>query len=100
MTTGEENTIPAAADPAISQAVSVPVLAAVGENDQLFCGGPLSFPCTNAAAIVAHEQGDYLSAAQLGAYVLPGAGHVLNLQKNSAQWFAAETNWIDRHFPA
>lgn len=100
MTTGEENTIPAAADPAISQAVSVPVLAAVGENDQLFCGGPLSFPCDNAAAIVAHEKSDYSPAAQLEGYVLPGAGHVLNLQKNSALWFAAATDWLNRHFPA
>jgi pimeloyl-ACP methyl ester carboxylesterase len=100
MTTGEESTIPSAADPAISRAVSVPVMVAVGENDQLFCGGPLSFPCASASAIIAHEQSDYSPAAGLEAYVLPGAGHVLNLQNNSVQWFAAATDWLDRKFPA
>jgi pimeloyl-ACP methyl ester carboxylesterase len=100
VTTGEESTIPAAADPAVSKAVSVPVLAAVGENDQLFCGGPLSFPCTDYHAIIRNEQSFYSPAAQLEGYVLPGAGHVLNLHDNSTQWFAAANGWLNRHFPA
>ncbi|MDF3292238.1 alpha/beta hydrolase [Streptomyces silvisoli] len=100
MTTGEERTIPAAADPKISQAITVPVLVGVGENDQLFCGGPLSFPCTDASAIIAHEQPFYSPAANIEAYVLPGAGHVMNLQDNSTRWFAAATDWLNRRFPA
>ncbi len=100
MTTGEENTIPSAADPAISRAVDVPVFLAVGENDQLFCGGAFSFPCASASAIIEHEQPYYSPSAKVEAYVLPGSGHVMNLQNNSTQWFAAATDWLYRQFPA
>lgn len=100
MTTGEQASIASAADPAISQAISAPVLVAVGENDQLFCGGPLSFPCTTSAAVLEHEQPFYSPAAALEAYVLPGSGHVINLHENSSTWFAAVRGWIDRHVSA
>ncbi|WP_146259074.1 alpha/beta fold hydrolase [Streptomyces tateyamensis] len=100
MTTGEEQTIPAAADPAISRSVGVPVMISVGEYDQLFCGGPFAFPCSTAADIVRNEQSDYSPSAGPEGYVLPGAGHAMNLHENAVQWFAAAAGWLDRHFPS
>jgi pimeloyl-ACP methyl ester carboxylesterase len=77
-----------------SQNIDVPVLLAVGEHDKLFCNAVLS--CLNSQAVLAREQGSYGPQACLEAFVLPGAGHSINLHRNAEEWFNAGISWIDR----
>jgi pimeloyl-ACP methyl ester carboxylesterase len=71
--------------------ITAPVLIAVGQNDALFCNAMLS--CADAQAVLARESADFSSAACLEAYVLPTAGHSVNLHLNAPAWFAAATTW-------
>ncbi|GGK75228.1 alpha/beta hydrolase [Sphaerisporangium melleum] len=93
MTTGEQATLAEAGDPSISGAVRVPVLVAVGEHDDLFCNGPY-LQCTDAAAVTAWESWFYPAEARLSAFVLPGAGHALNLHRNAPELFTAIRTWL------
>ncbi|WP_204070026.1 alpha/beta hydrolase, partial [Sphaerisporangium krabiense] len=93
MTTGEQATIAEAGDPAISAAVRAPVFLAVGEHDDLFCNG-LYLQCTDAAAVKAWESWFWAPGAGPATFVLPGAGHALNLHRNAPALFAAVRAWL------
>ncbi|MEU6425749.1 alpha/beta hydrolase [Microbispora sp. NPDC046973] len=94
MTSGEQATLAEAGDPAISGAVRVPVLVAVGQHDDLFCNGPY-LQCTDAAAVKTWESWFYPAEARLETFVLAGAGHALNLHRNAGDFFAAVRGWLD-----
>lgn len=81
--------ITAAQDPALSRAVTVPVLEEVGQADMLNCGPGLS--CANPAAIRAREAGDW--TVPLSAFVLGGAGHDLTTALNGPAATAAVIIW-------
>lgn len=76
--------------------IRVPVLLVNGTLDSLFCGPAYGgADCDTAPALVAQE------APLLGAqvpcvdgYVLPAAGHDLNLMRNARDWFGAATSWL------
>jgi pimeloyl-ACP methyl ester carboxylesterase len=74
--------------------ITAPVLVAVGQTDALFCNATLS--CADAQAVLARESGDFAAAACLDGYVLPMAGHSINLHVNAPDWFAAALDWTDR----
>lgn len=78
--------------PAVTQAIRVPVLAAVGEFDNLFCGPSA---CASQAAVLAREKPDYIAPLTLA--VLPGAGHSINLARNAPALTAAELAWLGQH---
>jgi alpha-beta hydrolase superfamily lysophospholipase len=80
-----------------SQAIRVPVLLAVGQNDASFCDATLSQSCASPAAVLARESSDYGAAACLEAYVLPDSGHDINLHPNAPRWFAYANDWMTRH---
>lgn len=83
--------------PTTSQAIRVPVLLAVGQNDSSFCDATLAQSCDSSASVLAREASDYSAAACLDAYVLPNSGHDINLHPNAAQWFAYANDWMARH---
>ena len=74
--------------------ITAPVLLAVGQDDALFCNAMLS--CADGQAVLARETADFGAAACLDAYVLPTAGHSMNLHLNAPEWFAAALSWTDR----
>jgi hypothetical protein len=78
--------------------ITAPVLLAVGQTDLLFCNAMLS--CADSQAVLARESGDFSAEACLEAYVLPTAGHSINLHLNAADWFAAAQAWSDRRVGA
>jgi pimeloyl-ACP methyl ester carboxylesterase len=78
--------------PAVTRAIHVPVLAVVGEFDNLFCGPSA---CTSQAAVYAREKPDYTAPLTLA--VLPGAGHSINLAANAPALTAAELAWLAQH---
>jgi pimeloyl-ACP methyl ester carboxylesterase len=90
VTLGEGGTLPRIYDPAAASVVDVPVLLVAGAADQIFGGDAL----TGADAIRAYEQQFYSPAARLEVFVLPDAGHALNVHANAAAWFDAAASWF------
>jgi pimeloyl-ACP methyl ester carboxylesterase len=78
-----------------SSRIKVPVLTAVGRYDRLMCS-PDATNCSTAATLLAAEAAFYSPASCLQAYVLPGAGHDINLHLNARDFFAVAARWSDR----
>lgn len=97
-TLGEGDTLEQTYEAAHSLDVSVPVLIVVGERDALFCGEDVDFG-RSSAAVHAFEQAYYSPAARLQTYVIPRAGHSLNLHYNARTWFAIARDWVDHLVP-
>jgi pimeloyl-ACP methyl ester carboxylesterase len=89
----EESVFPSFA-PSVTQGITAPVLVVTGENDALFCG-PAS-PCTDAATVAERERLFYAPNACLSVFVLPRAGHDINLALNAHDWFSAAFKWLAR----
>jgi pimeloyl-ACP methyl ester carboxylesterase len=75
--------------------ITVPVLLAVGQHDYLGCQPDAGLSCDNAAAFLAREGQYYTPQSRLDAFVLPNAGHDINLQNNAHQWFDFANSWTD-----
>lgn len=93
-TTGELATLTAALDPSISLSLTIPVMLAIGERDALFCSNALS--CADKATFLARENPYFGSYACLETFVLPKAGHGMNLHSAAKNWFNAAVDWADR----
>ncbi len=86
--------LPVALLPTVSLALTVPVFIADGQNDALLCS--IVVPCTNSQTLLAREAGFFTPQACLEAYVLPHAGHDINLHNNAALWYGAANDWAGR----
>lgn len=96
MATGELATFPLPIVDGTAQKITVPTLVAAGGKDTIFCGAVGGINCSSSASLLHNEQPRYSAAARLQAYVLPGAGHDMNLHANAQDWFAAANQWADR----
>lgn len=76
-----------------SALIRVPVLIAIGERDPYFCG--LLLPVCSQVALAVREKAYYPSAPSLHTYVLPTAGHSINLNPDTALVHAAVIDWIN-----
>jgi pimeloyl-ACP methyl ester carboxylesterase len=74
--------------------ITVPVLLAVGELDKVTCAPPVGTDCSTAGSVRTAEQGHFDGVRRLDAYVLPGAGHMINLALNTPDWYAAAFAWL------
>jgi pimeloyl-ACP methyl ester carboxylesterase len=77
-----------------SHLIDVPVLLADGDHDGLFCVALLG-NCASASALLAAEAPYYAPAACLQTYLLPGAGHDVNLATNAPAYQEAAADWAD-----
>jgi pimeloyl-ACP methyl ester carboxylesterase len=93
-TPGEIGGISLARNPAVAKAIQVPVLLATGQDDALACNAAAGLSCQDGAAICQREASFYPAVARLTAYVMPAAGHSMNLHYHAAQWFDAALNWV------
>ncbi|MCL2585226.1 MAG: alpha/beta hydrolase [Streptosporangiales bacterium] len=75
--------------------ISVPVLLADGQDDHLMCTGVAVTDCSSSSALLASEAPYYTGTGCLSAYVLPSAGHDLNLSLNARSFFAEAVRWSD-----
>lgn len=73
--------------------INVPVLIAAGQDDRLMCVGSLATDCSSSSALLASERPYYGGNACLRAYVLPAAGHDINLAQNARDFFAVAAQW-------
>ena len=78
-----------------TRAIDVTVLVAVGQRDTLMCG-PMGTDCSDAASVMRAEAPFYADAARLETFVLTGAGHSMNSERNAPEWFVAEAEWAQR----
>lgn len=98
-TTGEQATFIDALDANYTRQIQAPVLIANGEKDGFFCvptGQDPSLECSEAAALMTRAQANFDPSASLETYVLPIAGHSLNLHRNAPQLFDAVGGWAAR----
>lgn len=77
----------------------VPVLVVMGQKDVLFCDNLLGSNCSTKSTLYDQEKHFYHSEAQLETFVLPNAGHDINLHLNATDWFDAAEDWMTRRFP-
>jgi pimeloyl-ACP methyl ester carboxylesterase len=78
--------------------ITVPVLAIVGQHDDLICGGATGSDCSSSAAFLAQERPWYGPKAELEAVIVKDNGHSLNLQLTGPAFYAAVRVWTDRKF--
>lgn len=90
--TSGELTFTPADELAYSQAITVPVLFAVGSADALFCGP--GQPCAAPADICQRERAAFPPGAALSAVTVPETGHSINLHRAAPLAFAAITDWL------
>jgi pimeloyl-ACP methyl ester carboxylesterase len=86
----EEVTIVPTILPTVTLPIRIPVFLATGENDSIFCG-PLT-PCTDAKTVKNREQ--LFFSVPLTTFVLPGAGHSVDLHRNALALFGAVNQWL------
>lgn len=79
--------------------INVPSLVAMGQYDNFFCVGIHLQACDDSERLAGSERPFWSPAAQMEAYVLPGAGHNMNLERNAQEWYARAAQWFDVHFP-
>lgn len=80
-----------------SALVTVPVLMAVGSNDELMCGPlPPAADCTSAGTVRAQEVPYFSPAAQLEVFQQPGYGHSFNYAPNANLFQQVVTDWANR----
>ena len=92
-TAAELATLALSADASVSRSINVPVLSVMGEFDRNFCDIPCSSPDSPAPAM---EGQYYAPEACLEIFVVPDAGHDINLHRTAPRWYAAATTWTDR----
>lgn len=90
----ERTTVSAARDPRVMHAIAVPILIIVGQHDRLGCDDALGLSCANEQAILSRETDNFPAAACLAAYVVPQAGHAINMHRNARNAFDAGNDWI------
>lgn len=76
--------------------IQVPVLLIIGQDDRLFCG-PDASDCSTSAVVQA-EEAPYFAPGHLTSYVLPHAGHDINLAPDANRWYQTALRWSDHLF--
>ncbi|GIH18953.1 alpha/beta fold hydrolase [Rugosimonospora africana] len=100
VTSGEIADVGALSDVTASQQVHVPVLLVVGQNDSLVCDPGQGLSCRTPGDICTREAPDFPASGSVAAYVLPDAGHPVNLHYHANRWYAVAMRWVDHGFTA
>jgi pimeloyl-ACP methyl ester carboxylesterase len=76
-----------------SKGILAPVLDVIGEYDRWFCaGGSCSAPNSTAS----RSRGSYADDICFEQFVIPGAGHDVNVHRQSHEWFEVAAEWTRR----
>ncbi|HVW45146.1 MAG TPA: alpha/beta fold hydrolase [Amycolatopsis sp.] len=87
----------------LTSAITAPVLVADGQLDVMFCGqggGGSLTDCATDDSLRVSEAPFFGQTPDLETFVLPGAGHILNLTRDAPAWYARALGWFESHFPA
>lgn len=81
------------AEQTISASVRVPVLTAIGDQDEYYCGSGLD--CTKAGAVADFERPYLRNAASVTVYTVPQTGHTVLLHETALSlWTPVALRWI------
>ncbi len=94
LSAAELATLGHATDAAVAAAIDVPVLIVTGEFDNVWCPSGCRAPDSPART----EASAFTSAPVVDTFVLPDAGHVVNLHPNAGEWYSVAGQWLDRFF--
>ena len=79
-----------------SSRIHVPVLVAAGQRDSIMCG-LLGTNCSTSSTLLSAEAPFYGNPATcLSSYVLPNAGHDINLSMGASKFFGVANRWANR----
>ncbi|GAA4079305.1 alpha/beta hydrolase [Nocardioides kongjuensis] len=78
-------------DPAITRAITAPVLYALGQHDLIWC--PTTRDC-NTDPQPAREHGYYAEGTSYTSYVVQGAGHSVNMNTVAPDFYAETFRWL------
>lgn len=96
VTTGELSTLAIGRDTKYSEAIHVPVLLVVGDNDSINCNSAIaSLSCKDSQTVLNREKANFAPQACLEAFVLPQSGHDTNLHYTASRWFNMANTWAD-----
>lgn len=73
--------------------IDTPVFLILGDQDFIFCGGPVN--CADPASVAAYEGGFFSAEACLQTALVPNTGHNLSLHTNAGETFTQILNWTD-----
>jgi pimeloyl-ACP methyl ester carboxylesterase len=76
-----------------SKGIRAPVLDVIGEYDRWFCAGQ---PCSGPNSTASRSRGSYADQICFEQFVIPGAGHDVNVHHESHRWFAVAAEWTNR----
>lgn len=77
-----------------ARTINVPLLLALGSEDELMCGAPPSATdCTSASTVRSTNAPFFAASPRFDTFVLPRAGHAMNLAINAPDWFSAAMTW-------
>ena len=68
----------------------------VGRRDLLACADLPDLSCASDADVITRERANF-EASCLAAYVVPGAGHSINTQRNAVEAYKHGNDWLDAH---
>jgi pimeloyl-ACP methyl ester carboxylesterase len=81
----------------LSNALTVPVLVLVGQQDAIFCYDPAALDCTDNSAVTANEAPYYAGTASLQVSTVPNTGHDLALHPSADDSFQTIDLWLKTH---
>ncbi|MCW2716753.1 alpha/beta hydrolase [Pseudonocardia sp.] len=96
ITASELATFPVPQSGVESNLITAPVLLAIGRYDFPFLCGTQH--CTGAAMVEQFERVRFAAAPEFDAFVVPNAGHDINLARTAPLFFTEADNWITRRF--
>jgi pimeloyl-ACP methyl ester carboxylesterase len=76
-----------------SKGIRAPVLDVIGEYDRWFCAGQ---SCAGPGSTASRSRGSYADDICFEQFVIPGAGHDVNVHYGSHRWFAVAAEWTNR----
>ena len=96
-TTTERTSIGAARNPAVTLAITVPVLITVGRYDNLYCDEASGLTCASNEAIRVREAPNFGPRACLSAYMVVDGGHSTGFHIKARDSYNFAHTWLDKY---
>ncbi|WP_020498870.1 alpha/beta hydrolase [Sciscionella marina] len=77
--------------------ISLPTMVINGSADQIFCTGLLQHHCTNANHLHSDLKASFAPGTPLSTWVLPGAGHSIQLDRTAPKYVDAMLEWMKQN---
>ncbi|MFB9415878.1 alpha/beta fold hydrolase [Dactylosporangium matsuzakiense] len=93
----ERSSLGAARNPAVTLAITVPVLITVGQYDTFYCDEPSGLTCATSAAVKTREGVNFGPRACLSTYVVLDGGHATGFHIKARDSYNFAHSWVDKY---